>query len=112
MNIAEIHLLGYDHGDFYDSVMRVALIAYIRPEVKFPSLDALIKQITNDISIANSLNQNSGKDTKLVKERLSLFLLSENILNDLNQNTTEGEIVFGKSNPENNIIWAEIEHFS
>jgi riboflavin kinase/FMN adenylyltransferase len=45
--LMETHLLDFD-GDLYGKYLSVELIRYIRPEAKFPSLDALIVQIAED----------------------------------------------------------------
>jgi riboflavin kinase len=55
--IIEAHLLSSSSPstpmlDFYNRTMRLQLIAYLRPEMKFPSLSDLIQQITNDITTA------------------------------------------------------------
>ena len=42
-------------GDLYDTEISVALIAYIRPEVKFSGLDALKAQIAADAAEARRL---------------------------------------------------------
>jgi riboflavin kinase/FMN adenylyltransferase len=45
--LMETHLFDFD-GDLYGKYLSVELIQYIRPEAKFPSLDALIAQIGAD----------------------------------------------------------------
>ncbi len=45
--LLETHLFDFD-GDLYGKYLSVELIRYIRPEAKFPSLDALIAQIAAD----------------------------------------------------------------
>jgi len=45
--LMETHLFGFD-GDLYGKYLSVELIQYIRPEARFPSLDALIAQIGAD----------------------------------------------------------------
>ena len=45
--LMEAHLFDFD-GDLYGKHLSVELIAYIRPEAKFASLDALIAQIGAD----------------------------------------------------------------
>jgi len=47
----EVHLLDYS-GDLYDSILRIAFHARIRNERKFPSVDALVEQIRQDIEQA------------------------------------------------------------
>ena len=38
-----------DPPDFYNETMRLELVAFLRPEIKFPSFPALIAQITADV---------------------------------------------------------------
>jgi riboflavin kinase/FMN adenylyltransferase len=45
--LLETHLFDFD-GDLYGKYLSVELIQYIRPEAKFPNLDALIAQIAAD----------------------------------------------------------------
>ncbi len=49
--LLETHLFDFD-GDLYGKYLSVELIRYIRPEAKFPSLDALIAQIGADAARA------------------------------------------------------------
>ena len=50
----EVHLFEYD-GDLYGAELAVALHAYLRGEVRFPSLDALRAQIAADAAEARRL---------------------------------------------------------
>lgn len=52
--LLEAHLFDFD-GDLYDKHLRVALIAYLRPEKKFDGLDALKAQIAADSARARLL---------------------------------------------------------
>ncbi|HWM61500.1 MAG TPA: bifunctional riboflavin kinase/FAD synthetase [Rhizomicrobium sp.] len=52
--LMETHLFDFD-GDLYGKYLSVELIAYIRPEAKFPSLDALIAQIAADAAKAQGI---------------------------------------------------------
>ncbi|HJT23665.1 MAG TPA: riboflavin biosynthesis protein RibF, partial [bacterium] len=45
---AEVHLLHY-YGKLYGKQMKVYLLKYLRPEKKFPSTQALVKQIQKDL---------------------------------------------------------------
>ena len=45
---AEVHLLHY-YGKLYGKTMRVQLLRYLRPEKKFPSSRALVRQIRKDL---------------------------------------------------------------
>jgi riboflavin kinase/FMN adenylyltransferase len=44
----ETHIIGYD-GDLYGRIIRICLIKFIRPEIKFGSFEELTKQIEEDI---------------------------------------------------------------
>jgi hypothetical protein len=44
-------------GDFYGAPLKLCLVAYLRPEKKFESLDALVVQINEDITVARELYQ-------------------------------------------------------
>ena len=52
--LLETHLFDFD-GDLYGKYLSVELIQYIRPEAKFPSLDALIAQIGADAARAREI---------------------------------------------------------
>jgi len=52
--LLETHLFDFD-GDLYGKYLSVELIRYIRPEAKFPSLDALIAQIAVDAAKAREI---------------------------------------------------------
>lgn len=45
--LLEVHLFDFE-GDLYGKILRIALIEYLRPEVKFDGLDALRAQIADD----------------------------------------------------------------
>eukprot|EP00002_Diphylleia_rotans_P001629 TRINITY_DN10908_c0_g1_i1.p2 TRINITY_DN10908_c0_g1~~TRINITY_DN10908_c0_g1_i1.p2 ORF type:complete len:171 (-),score=29.04 TRINITY_DN10908_c0_g1_i1:591-1103(-) len=45
----EAHLIHQFPGDFYGEHLRLCVVAYLRPERNFPSLDALIQAIKLDI---------------------------------------------------------------
>jgi len=50
----EVHVLGFD-GDLYGRTMRVALVDFIRPEMKFAGLEALKSQIAADRETAREI---------------------------------------------------------
>ena len=52
--LLETHLLDYS-GDLYDQRMEVALHAFIRPEQKFDSIDALVAEMRRDEAAARKL---------------------------------------------------------
>jgi riboflavin kinase/FMN adenylyltransferase len=51
----EAHLLGHDGSDLYGERLRVEFVGRIRPERRFPSLDALRAQIAEDAAAARHL---------------------------------------------------------
>ncbi|EFN69796.1 Riboflavin kinase [Camponotus floridanus] len=48
----EVHLLHKFHDDFYGKQIKVIITGYIRPERDFSSLEELVREIKNDITIA------------------------------------------------------------
>jgi riboflavin kinase / FMN adenylyltransferase len=52
---AEVHLLEHDGTDLYGVTLRVAFVARLRDERRFPSLDALKAQIADDAERARGL---------------------------------------------------------
>ncbi|XP_050463309.1 riboflavin kinase [Cataglyphis hispanica] len=48
----EVHLLHKFPNDFYGAEIKVIIAGYIRPEKDFSSLEELIREIKNDIAIA------------------------------------------------------------
>ena len=52
--VLEIHLLDFDR-DIYGKDIEVRFVQYLRPEQKFDSLDALIRQIERDVQRARKL---------------------------------------------------------
>lgn len=49
--VLEVHVLDWD-GDLYGQTVRTTFVAWLRPEQKFDSVDALIAQIRRDIADA------------------------------------------------------------
>lgn len=52
--VIEVYLLNY-HGFLYGKDLEVTITRYLRPEKRFPSSDALIRQIKSDIACARRL---------------------------------------------------------
>ena len=52
--VVEVHLFDFS-GDLYDHDLEVSLLQFLRPEKKFPNLDALRDQIAADIESAQSI---------------------------------------------------------
>jgi len=52
--VLEVHVLDWD-GDLYDRRVRTTFVARLRDEVKFDSVDALVRQIRADIAAAKTL---------------------------------------------------------
>lgn len=50
----ETHIFDFD-GDLYDTHLSVALVEYLRPEMKFADLDALVAQMTADCDRARGI---------------------------------------------------------
>ena len=50
----EIHILDF-HQDIYDQDVEVRFLQYLRPEKKFPNVEALIRQIEADVQQARKL---------------------------------------------------------
>ena len=50
----EAHLLDFE-GDLYGQPLTLAFIARLRPERKFPGVDALLAQIRRDIDSARAI---------------------------------------------------------
>jgi riboflavin kinase/FMN adenylyltransferase len=55
----ETYIFDFD-GDIYDQPISVALVAFLRPELKFDTLDALIAQMTTDCEAARAALQAIG----------------------------------------------------
>jgi riboflavin kinase/FMN adenylyltransferase len=53
--LCETFLIGYDGGDLYEKAVSCELIAFLRPERRFDSADALKTQITADVSRVKNL---------------------------------------------------------
>jgi len=51
----EVHLIGYSGPTLLGAAMRVAFVARLRDEMRFPSLAALVEQIGRDVSAAARL---------------------------------------------------------
>lgn len=52
--VLEAHLMEQYDDDFYSEEMRLCIIAYLRPEWKFDSLQDLVFHINNDITVAKA----------------------------------------------------------
>ena len=53
--VAEAHLFGFDGRDLYGERIRIAFVARLRDERRFPSVDALRAQIADDVERARDL---------------------------------------------------------
>ena len=62
--ILEVHLIDHD-SDLYGKYLRVAFVNWIRPEEKFASLDSLIKQMNEDVRIAQLMLAESEPPTDI-----------------------------------------------
>lgn len=54
--VFETHILDFD-DDIYGRYMRVELVYFIRPEIKFPSKEAFVKQLEQDIAFARRFSE-------------------------------------------------------
>jgi riboflavin kinase / FMN adenylyltransferase len=50
---AEVHLFDFDGSDLYGEPVRVAFLARLRDERRFPSIEALQEQIARDVRAAH-----------------------------------------------------------
>ncbi|KUI69183.1 Riboflavin kinase [Cytospora mali] len=63
---AEVHVLTNFGADFYGVEMRLLIVGYIRDELNYDGLDALIKDISMDCEVAkNSLEREAWKPAGL-----------------------------------------------
>ena len=54
VSLLESHLLDFD-GDLYEERARVQFVAYLHPEIRFDSVDALVEQIGRDCDEARAI---------------------------------------------------------
>lgn len=52
--VIETHLFDVS-GDFYDKEAKVRFVEYVRPEIKFPGMDALREQIGDDMEVIRGI---------------------------------------------------------
>ncbi len=57
----EVHLLDFD-GDLYGQQVRVEYLKFLRPEMKFPSVEAMRQQIFGDIDVAREWFARRGEE--------------------------------------------------
>ncbi len=55
----EVHILGFDK-DLYDTRIRVNMVARLRDEIKFSSIDELSRQIKSDVQKTKEILSNNG----------------------------------------------------
>ncbi|MCP4718368.1 MAG: riboflavin biosynthesis protein RibF, partial [Desulfobacteraceae bacterium] len=55
----EVHILDFNH-DLYDTRLRINLVARLRDEKKFSSIDELSGQIKKDVEIAKEILEKNG----------------------------------------------------
>lgn len=60
----ETHLLGYAGGDLYHRHLTLTYLRYLRPERRFPTLDALKRQLAEDVAAAADWAQRHGLRTE------------------------------------------------
>eukprot|EP00598_Pedospumella_elongata_P001154 CAMPEP_0184966686 /NCGR_PEP_ID=MMETSP1098-20130426/297_1 /TAXON_ID=89044 /ORGANISM="Spumella elongata, Strain CCAP 955/1" /LENGTH=238 /DNA_ID=CAMNT_0027488011 /DNA_START=162 /DNA_END=878 /DNA_ORIENTATION=+ len=61
-NIVEAYILERPRGrgDFYGSYIRLALVGYIRPEIKFNNIGELLRRIKEDVSFTKAVCANAS----------------------------------------------------
>ena len=75
-------------SDFYDKELRLTLVAYLRPEIKFDNIDDLIKQINIDINVGKELGSagqspfDDYRGMNNIRSRLQQFMLNGELPND------------------------------
>ena len=57
----EVHILDYPGGDLYGRTLEVILVSYLRPEARYDSPQALIRQMEEDCRRARSVLQSAGR---------------------------------------------------
>lgn len=57
--VLETHIFGFS-GDLYGKRLEVQLIAYLRPELKFGSVELMIEQMHRDAAEARAILQNAA----------------------------------------------------
>ncbi|TPX40752.1 riboflavin kinase [Synchytrium endobioticum] len=50
----EVHIMHQFNEDFYERELRIVVLGYIRPELDYKSVDALLEDIHFDIKVANN----------------------------------------------------------
>ena len=58
----EVHLLDFA-GDLYGAEISVALVAFLRPELKFDSVEALVAQMRQDVAEARERLDRAGRES-------------------------------------------------
>lgn len=51
---AEVHIMHKFHSNFYDQELRILVLGYVRPELDYVSVEALIKDINTDIKVSEA----------------------------------------------------------
>ena len=116
--IVEAHLIHPDSdktniiNDFYGDTLRLALIAFVRPEIRFATIDALKTQIYSDVSIASRISRD------VTSQSLALSIgrdIASNFISLPYQNgelvATFGDVTFTVENvaSKNSSFWYEFE---
>jgi riboflavin kinase len=74
---AEVHVLSNFGADFYGVEMRLLLLGYIRDELNYEGLDALIRDINTDCEVArNSLAREAWKPARFKGGKLECSWLT------------------------------------
>lgn len=62
--LLEVHIFDFD-GDLYGAPIDVAFVDWLRPEERFDSIDALVRQIDHDADTARAILAAAGEGTAL-----------------------------------------------
>jgi riboflavin kinase len=60
---AEVHIIHTFDEDFYGKELKIIILGYIRPELNYTTLEALIKDINTDIIVAKNSLERDGYST-------------------------------------------------
>lgn len=126
MRIAEAYiivpLLEQQLPPFYGEQLRLLLLGFIRPELKFSSIQALIDEIESDVAIGTSLCQKSLKPQAQLQSQSSEQIgITDEVLNlSFDLNTLSDEISAAsyrfhdvelsklEATPNNYTLWAKV----
>ncbi|MCH5349387.1 MAG: riboflavin biosynthesis protein RibF [Oscillospiraceae bacterium] len=65
--IAETYMIGFDGSDIYGEMVRVSLISFVRPEMKFENTEELKKQIASDTEAVKAIPESRYRNIEVRK---------------------------------------------